>query len=57
MKIKNLEGFVIDFLIASLFISFIVMTSISFIKNNPDKANNIIQAISWYIKELLSPIL
>jgi len=56
MKEQDKKEFTIFLFILILLFIFIYSTSIEFIKNNPEEASNVIEAMIWYFKNLFSPI-
>ncbi len=56
MKEKDFKEIFLGTLIAILFLFFILIVSVSFVKNNPNEASNIWEAIAYYFKNLFSPI-
>ncbi|NCC70493.1 hypothetical protein EOM09_02835 [bacterium] len=56
MKEKDFEEIFVGTIIIALFFLFILMVSISFVKNNPNEASNIWEAIAYYFRNLFAPI-
>lgn len=56
MKEKDFEDVFINVLIIASFFIFILVASISFVKNNPNEASNIWEAIAYYFRNLFAPI-